>query len=59
MYTALKDWDLSIKYNNEVENIEYENANNLLNKIIDYTIENEKKIIEKDIKFIYEAIGES
>ena len=51
--------DLSIKYNNEVENIEYENANNLLNKIIDYTTENEKKIIEKDIKFIYEAIGES
>jgi len=51
--------DLSIKYNNEVENIEYENANNLLNKIIDYTTKNEKKIIEKDIKFIYEAIGES
>ena len=39
--------------------MEYENANNLLNKIIDYTTENEKKIIEKDIKFIYEAIGES
>ena len=39
--------DLSIKYNNEVENIEYENANNLLNKIIDYTTENEKKLLKK------------
>lgn len=59
IYTALNDWDLSIKYNYEESNSEYVNALNLLNETINYVMNNNIDLIKSNSKFIYKCVGEA
>lgn len=59
IFTALNDWDLAVKYNNEMKRYEYEWANKLLNSTIEYISNNNNLFIENNVSFIYEKIGES
>lgn len=59
IFTALNDWNLAIKYNNEIKSYEYDWANDLLNSTIEYISNNSIASIENDVSFIYTKIGES
>lgn len=59
IYTALNDWDLAIKYNNEEKHNEYISAKELLKTASNYVLEKDKDEIEENVEFIYEIIGES
>lgn len=59
IFTALNDWNLATKYNNEEKSIEYNMAEKLLNSMIKYVSTNDLTSIEKDVAFIYDKIGES
>lgn len=59
IHTALNDWKLAIKYNNDIKSYEYEWANELLNTTIEYISNNSIDSIESDVSFIYAKVGES
>lgn len=59
IFTALNDWNLAIKYNNEIKSNEYEWANDLLNSTMKYISNNSIASIENDVSFVYAKIGES
>ena len=59
IYTALNDWKLAIEYNNEVKSDEYNMAQSLLEKTINYVSSHSNNEIGEDVESIYYMIGES
>ena len=59
IYTALRDWNLAVEYNNESKSEEYNQAKKLLKKMVDYVSRNDIETIEKDVEFAYTMIGDS
>lgn len=59
IHTALNDWSLAIKNNNEVISKEYDRAKSLLMKAIDYVKNHNDEEIGNDVESTYYMIGES
>lgn len=59
IYTALKDWDLSIKENNEVKTKEYDIAAELLDETIKYILNNDYETIASNPEKLFYLIGEA
>ena len=59
IHTAIKDWEISVKYNNESLADEYYEAKILLNEIIEFILSNSIESISNDILKVYEFIGRS
>lgn len=59
IHTALNDWSLAIKNNNEVKSIEYDRAHLLLKNAIEYVKTHTCEEIGNDVESTYYMIGES
>lgn len=59
IYTALNDWSLAVKNNNEVISKEYDRAKSLLMNAIDYVKNHNDEEIGNDVESTYYMIGES
>ena len=59
IYTALNDWTLAIKYNQEEKHKAYNQAKKILDETIHFVWQNESIDIGESIEFIYRMIGES
>lgn len=59
IYTALNDWKLAEKYNNELITSEFSMAEDLLNETIEYILNNDLTSIESNLFYIYKLVGES
>lgn len=57
IYTALNDWDLSVKYNNEKKADQYNEAQDLLLKTSNFINNNSYENICNNIDMIYELVG--
>lgn len=59
IHTALNDWSLAIKNNNEVKSVEYDRAKSLLMNAIEYVKSHNDEEIGNDVESTYYMIGES
>ena len=59
IHTALNDWSLAVKNNNEVTSKEYDRAKSLLMNAIDYVKSHNVEEIGNDVESTYYMIGES
>lgn len=59
IHTALKDWDIAVKENNESKNEIYQMAQELLDKTVNYIINNDYETIISNPKEIFYLVGEA
>lgn len=59
IYTALNDWVLASKYNNEIITFEFEWAQQLLISALEYVEQTDLELILNDIMMIYNLVGEA
>lgn len=57
IYTALKDWDLSVIHNSEVKTKEYNEAKKLLEEVMNYILNNSYEYIVNNPREIFYFVG--